>query len=170
MLGAEVTGLKSWIEGEDNFSDILIFPFELTSHATVDTLILAEGQAGITFGADNRALAYVDAGFAMADISLDSHLKIPGLFSEKIFDASNTANGVVVGGGIDYALAGYPNVVLGLSFKHIVLNELDLSDTLKGGMSYGAEPVCECRGDAWKIDTNSNFNIDQVMGRIAVHF
>jgi outer membrane immunogenic protein len=169
VIGVEVTGLKSWVEGEDTFGELLLAPFVLDSHASLDTLFLAEGQLGLAF---DRALVYASGGFAMADVDFDTRLKIPGLFSEKVFEASNNVNGVVVGGGIDYAVPDTA-FVLGVSFKHIVFNDLGLSDKFtQAGGAYLSEVPCskECGRSDIKIDTNSNLNVDQILARVSYHF
>src|SRR5262245_25563515 len=129
VLGVEVTGLWSDIHGQDDFSDLLIFPFVLSTSANVDTLVLAEGQVGVAL--HERALLYAHGGWAGADVSFDANIKIPGLFSEKIFDDSRWASGAVAGVGFDLQVA--PNIRVGAVWNHIVFNDLGLSDDLGGG-------------------------------------
>jgi outer membrane immunogenic protein len=158
VLGVEVAGFASDINGQ---RDIPLFgPFTLGTDSNINSLVTAKGQVGIGF---DRALVYITGGYAGAQVGVDADLKIPGYFKEKVFSDEAFVNGVVVGAGIDLAVA--PNWTAGVEFDHYRFVDIDFSDSI----SQSSEWKCECsRG--LKIHALTDADFSTVLGRLAYHF
>jgi outer membrane immunogenic protein len=158
VLGVEIAGFGDNISGHRDIQ--LIGPFTLGTDSTVDTLVTAKGQVGLAF---DRGLLYVTGGYAGERVNFDADLKIPGIFKEKVFSDGAWQNGVVVGAGIDLAVA--PNWIVGVELDHFRFADLDLSDTISESRMAELKTA-----RSFKVHEVVDNDFSTVLGRIAYHF
>jgi outer membrane immunogenic protein len=85
----------------------------LIATSKIRDITSATAKIGI---ANNRWLAYVDAGYARANVPLNLHRTAGGAALEVFASTSQWYNGWTVGAGVDYAIA--QNVSLGISYNY----------------------------------------------------
>lgn len=113
VIGAEVEG--SWADISKDGQDCTIFQTALCS-TKVEGLGSVRGRLGFVFGPQNQLLAYAAGGWALASAKYNRVFQPNGVpFTSGV---SDTINGWVVGGGLEWMFMGYPNWIARIQYDH----------------------------------------------------
>lgn len=148
QFGNLVAGVElsySGLSSDGNMTSVVNPTVTYSTKAT--DLFMVAGRLG--YAADN-ALFYIKGGYASADLEFaGSAPTIPDGFKQ-----SKRQGGYVIGGGIEYLVGS--NLILGVEYNHIGLDEQTLSGATNAALAYTL--------------TRANTDIDTVMARLSYKF
>lgn len=148
--GLEVQGLWSQLGGDENFTD-----YALSTQTDVSWLIMAKAKAGVAY---DRFFVFGTGGYAGAKIGPSAKYS-PACDNAcgSAWSDDQFANGFFYGAGANVKLTD--NVVVGVEWNHIVLDDVKFGGTAKGGQFDGAE-----------LHATGNFVFDQVLATASFMF